>query len=409
MLNGRRIVLGICGSVACYKAADIASKLIQAGALVDAILTPAAANFITPLAIRSLTRRPVVADMFDPESELAEEHVELARRADAVLIAPTSATMIARLAHGLADEMVSLTVLATAAPVLLAPAMDAQMWANPATQTNVALLESRGVSFVGPAEGRLASGRMGQGRLESTENILGALRQVLGRDGDLARRRVVVSAGGTQEPIDPVRYVGNHSSGKMGYAIAEAARDRGAEVTLISTPTALALPYGVRLAPVRTAGEMCEAVLRACSGADALIMAAAVADFRPADVADQKIKKGSTGLTLELERTEDILEAVNRAQLDLIRVGFAAESEDLIVHAQEKIERKGLDLIVANDITAADAGFGTDTNRVVLLDPEGGADALPLLSKYDVAQRLLDRVVDLLRRGRASGSRIATP
>ena len=409
MLKDRRIVLGISGSVACYKAADIASKLTQAGALVDAILTPAATRFITPLAIRSLTRRPVVSDMFDPESELAEEHVELARRANAMLIAPASAHMIARLAHGLAGEMVSLTALATAAPVLIAPAMDAQMWSNAATQANVALLRQRGVGFVGPAEGRLASGRLGQGRLESAENILGALRQVLGRDGDLAGRRLVVSAGGTQEPIDPVRYVGNHSSGKMGYAIAEAARDRGAAVTLIATPAALALPYGIRLVPVKTAREMCDAVLRECSGADAIIMAAAVADFRPVDVAEQKIKKGPAGLTLELERTEDILEAVSRARFDLVRVGFAAESEDLIAHAAEKLERKGLDLIAANDITAADAGFGTDTNRVVLLDAEGGADALPLLSKYDVGHRLLDRVSDLLAQGRRRRPRPVAP
>jgi phosphopantothenoylcysteine decarboxylase/phosphopantothenate--cysteine ligase len=409
MLDGERIVLGVCGSVACYKAGDLASKLTQAGALVDAILTPAAARFITPLAIRSLTRRPVVVDMFDPASELAEEHVELARRADAVLIAPASANMLARLAHGLADEMLSLTVLATAAPVLLAPAMDAQMWANPATQANVARLRERGLAFVGPAEGRLASGRMGQGRLESTENILGALRQLLGRTGDLSGRRVVVSAGGTQEPIDPVRYVGNHSSGKMGYALAEAARDRGAEVTLIATPTALAQPYGVRLLLVRTASEMAAAVLRECRGADALVMAAAVADFRPAEVANQKIKKGATGLTLELERTEDILEAVDRAGLELVRVGFAAESEELLAHAEEKLARKGLDLIVANDITATDAGFGTDTNRVVLLDPQGGAEALPLLSKYDVAQRIWERVVALLAHGRRSRLRTAAP
>ncbi|MGI8554530.1 MAG: bifunctional phosphopantothenoylcysteine decarboxylase/phosphopantothenate--cysteine ligase CoaBC [Dehalococcoidia bacterium] len=396
MLKDRRIVLGISGSIACYKAADIASKLTQAGAVVDALLSPSATRFITPLAIRSITRRPVFVDMFDPESELAEEHVELARSADAVLVAPASANTIARIAHGLADEMISLTVLATAAPVLVAPAMDAQMWSNGATRANVDLLRARGIAFVGPAQGRLASGRTGEGRLESTENILGALSQLLGRGGDLAGRRLLVSAGGTQEPIDPVRYIGNHSSGKMGYAIAEAARDRGADVALISTPTSLGAPYGVRLIAVDTAAEMCRAVLDEAARADVLVMAAAVADFRPTARAEQKIKKGDSGITLELTRTEDILQEVQRAGLPLVRVGFAAESEDLLEHAGDKLRRKGLHLIAANDITATDAGFGTDTNRVVLLDAQGGIEHLPLLPKSDVAMCLLDRVAALL-------------
>ena len=396
MLAGRVIVLGITGSVASYKAAEIASQLTQSGAQVDAILTAAATRFITPLAIRSLTRRNVYVDMFDPESELAEQHVELARRADAVVIAPATATTIARIAHGMADDLLSLTVLATNAPVLIAPAMDAQMWANAATRANVSAMRDRGVAFAGPATGRLASGRFGEGRLESPEHIVGALRQLLGNAGDLKGCRFVVTAGGTQEPIDPVRYIGNHSSGKMGFAIAEAARDRGASVTLVSGPSALAVPYGIRLVPVQTASTMCTAVLDACADADVLVMAAAVADFQPEAVAAQKIKKGGGAPVLALTPTPDILEAVAQAGLALIRVGFAAESEDLVSNATEKLRRKQLDLIVANDITASDSGFNADTNRVQLLDLAGNVETLPLLPKYEVAGRLLDRIASIV-------------
>ena len=254
-LADRRVVLGICGSIACYKAADIASKLTQAGATVDAVMTPAAARFITPLAIRSLTGRPVYVDMFDPETDVAEAHIALARRADAVLVAPASATTLARIAYGLAEDMVSLTVLATRAPVLFAPAMDNQMWSNAATAANVETLRTRGIAFVGPGTGRLASGHSGAGRLEETPVVLGALRALLGREGDLAGRRVVVTAGGTQEPLDPVRFISNHSSGKMGYALAEAARDRGATVTLIATPGTAALIASLGL-PVRQVGKL---------------------------------------------------------------------------------------------------------------------------------------------------------
>jgi phosphopantothenoylcysteine decarboxylase/phosphopantothenate--cysteine ligase len=402
-LAGKTVVLGICGSVACYKAADVASKLVQAGVTVDACMTPAATKFMTPLAIRSLTGRPVYVDMFDPEAETAEAHVALARRADAVLVAPATATTIARIARGMAEDMVSLTVLATRAPVLLAPAMDNQMWANPATETNVALLRERGIDFVGPAVGRLASGHSGPGRLETTERILGALRQLLGRNGDLAGRHIVVTAGGTQEPIDPVRYISNHSSGKMGFALAEAARDRGAHVTLISTSSTAALetPYGVERHTVTRTVDMRDAVLAVCAKADTLIMAAAPADFTPAAAAEHKIKKDGSGrLALELEETPDILKSVHEAGLPVIRVGFAAESRNLIAYAREKVARKGLHLIAANDITAAGAGFGTDTNLVTLLDEQGRAEQLPLLPKYDVSMRILDRVAALLAGGR---------
>ena len=394
MLRDRFIALAVTGSIAAFKAADVASKLTQAGALVDVLMTQSATRFITPLTLRSLTGRPVFLDMFDVSTELAEEHVEIARRADAVMVAPASATTIAKLAQGLADDVVSLTVLATQAPVLVAPAMDNQMYENAATRANLETLRQRGYTIVGPAEGRLASGRTGLGRLVETETLLGALKQALGRGGDLAGRPVVVSAGGTREPLDPVRFISNYSSGKMGYALAEAARDRGAQVTLVTTPTALACPYGVRVVPVETVAEMREAVLAACRGADVLIMAAAVSDYRPVERASGKIKKGPARVALELEKTPDFLLEVEGPML---KVGFAAETDDLLANARAKLLAKGLDLIAANDVTAPGSGFAVDTNQVTLIDPSGAAEALPLLPKYEVAHRLLDRVVALLR------------
>lgn len=395
MLDGRRIVLGVCGSIASYKGADIASKLTQAGADVDVILTRAAQQFVTPLTFRGLTRRIVFTDMFEPASSMAEEHVELARAADAVVIAPASATTIARIAHGLADDMLSLTILATTAPVIVAPAMDAQMWENAATRANVETLRDRGVVFVGPEEGRLASGRMGYGRLVDTETLLGAVRQALGQRGDLAGRHVVVSAGGTHEPIDPVRYVGNRSSGKMGFAIAEAARDRGADVTLVTGPVALPTPYGVRRINVTTTAQMAASLRQATAECDALIMAAAPADFRPANPTDQKIKRTAEGIAVDLVPNEDIIAGL---QGGFIKVGFAAETQDVLTNAESKIAKKGLDFIAANDVTAAGSGFATDTNHITLIDASGERESLPLLSKYDAGNRILDRVVALLSR-----------
>jgi phosphopantothenoylcysteine decarboxylase / phosphopantothenate---cysteine ligase len=392
-LQGKSVVLGVTGSIAAFKAVDLASKLAQAGARVGVVLTPAAAEFVTPLSFRGVTQGTVIVDMW----AAAEEHIELARRADVMVVAPATATSIARLVQGLAEDMVSLTVLATRAPVLVCPAMDNQMFEHPATQANLETLRSRGVTIVGPQEGRLATGRVGLGRLSETETILGAIRYVLGREGDLAGRKVVVTAGGTREPIDPVRYVGNYSSGKMGYAVAEAARDRGAEVVLVSAPTPLPAPFGVKPVAVGRAAEMRDAVLGECRGAQVLVMAAAVADYQPTAVAAQKIKRRAPTLTLELERTPDILAEVGEG---FLKVGFAAESEDLLANARRKLEAKGLDLIVANDITAAGSGFGSDTNRVVILDRGGGEERLPLLSKYEVAQRLWDRIVPLLPRRR---------
>jgi phosphopantothenoylcysteine decarboxylase/phosphopantothenate--cysteine ligase len=391
-LTDRNVVLGVSGSIAAYKAADLASKLTQAGVRLDVVLTPAAAKFVTPLTFQGLSGRPAYVDMFDTSSGASELHVELARRADALVVAPASATTIARLALGLAEDMVSLTALATRAPILVCPAMDPHMFEHEATQGHLETLRRRGAHVVGPEVGRVASGHSGAGRMSEVETIVGALRYVLGKGGDLAGKKIVVSAGGTREPIDPVRYVGNYSSGKMGYALAEAARDRGAETVLVSA-AGLPDPYAVRVVAVRQAAEMRDAVVAECAEADALIMAAAVADYQPAEPIGQKIKRRGEGLSLSLVKTPDVLAEARRE--GLVRVGFAAESEELTANARRKLEEKGVDLIVANDVTAAGAGFGTDTNKVVLISAQG-EEELPLMSKYEVAGRVLDRVAALL-------------
>ncbi|MCH9037748.1 MAG: bifunctional phosphopantothenoylcysteine decarboxylase/phosphopantothenate--cysteine ligase CoaBC [Chloroflexi bacterium] len=394
-LEKKHIVLGVTGSIACYKSVDLASKLTQNGALVDVLMTPGAVKFVSPLTFSSITHRPVIADIFSPESELGINHVAVAERASVVIVAPATANTIAKLAHGLADDPITTTILATQAPVIVAPAMDAHMYENAATQENVAALQSRGYVFVGPATGRLASGLIGLGRMLETPDLLGCIKMVLSRGGDLSGRKIVVSAGGTQEPIDPVRVLTNHSTGKMGYAVAEAARDRGAEVSLVTTPTALEDPFGVNVINVRTALEMRSVLLHQCSGADALIMAAAVADWRPAKAADHKLKKGEAETwSIELVKNPDILSEI--VGEGLVKVGFAAESEDLLANARAKLLSKGLHLIAANDITAPDSGFGTDTNRVTLLDREGRATELPLLTKYEVGHEILDRVAKVL-------------
>jgi phosphopantothenoylcysteine decarboxylase/phosphopantothenate--cysteine ligase len=392
-LSERKVVLGVSGSIAAYKAADLASKLTQAGVSLDVVLTPAAAKFVAPLTFQGVSGRPAYVDMFDTKAGASELHIELARRADALVVAPASATTIARLALGLAEDMVSLTALATRAPIMVCPAMDPQMFEHEATQGHLETLRRRGVHVVGPEVGRTASGHSGAGRLSEVETIVGALRYLLGKGGDLAGKKIVVSAGGTKEPIDPVRYVGNYSSGKMGYALAEAARDRGAEAVLVST-AGLPEPYAVRVVTVSQAVEMRDAVVAECTDADALIMAAAVADYRPAEPIGQKIKRHDEGLSLSLVKTPDVLAEAGRRE-GLVKVGFAAESEELMTNARRKLREKGVDLIVANDVTAQGAGFGSDTNKVVLISPEG-EEELPLMSKYEVAVRVLDRVAALL-------------
>ena len=395
-LDDKSVVLGISGSIASYKAVDLASKLVQMNASVDVVMTPAAREFVTPLTFAAITHRPVVTSMFEPQSELSINHVALAERADIVAIVPATANTMARIAHGMADDPISATVLATRAPVMVAPAMDANMYDSPATQANVSTLIERGIHVAGPAEGRLASGLVGKGRLLETADLLGHIRVLLGRDGDLAGRKVVVTAGGTQEAIDPVRIITNHSSGKMGYAIAEAARDRGARPVLITAPSALADAVGVRTVQVDSALSMRDALNHECLDADAVIMAAAVADWRVAEVADQKVKKSDSDTwTIDLVKNPDLIAGISGEKI--VKVGFAAETESLVENAKSKLVSKDLDLIVANDVTASDAGFASDDNRVIILDRQGGIDRLPLMSKYDVGVEVLNRVLPLFR------------
>ena len=393
-LANKHVVLGVTGSIACYKALDLASKLVQAGALVDIIMSYGATQFVTPLAFRSITHRTVVIDSFDPESEYSVEHVALAQQADVIVVAPATVHCIAKLALGLADDPLTTTIVAAKCPLVVAPAMDGNMYDHPATQSNIATLKKRGVVIAGPGTGRLASGLSGVGRLLETPELLGYISYTIGKDGDLAGRTVVVSAGGTMEPIDPVRVITNHSSGKMGYALAEAARDRGADVVLVTAPTSLPDPALVNVVQIRTAEQMGEAIQRHLDKADALVMAAAVADYRPATAADQKIKKAEDEMNISLAKTTDILKS---AEGNYVRVGFAAESQNLVENAKAKVASKKLDLIVANDITAEGSGFGSETNQVTFIDRYMQVEELPLLTKYDVSNRILDRVRDLIR------------
>jgi phosphopantothenoylcysteine decarboxylase/phosphopantothenate--cysteine ligase len=373
---------------------DLASKLMQAGALVNTIMSYGATQFVTPLAFRSITHRAVVTDSFDPDSEYSVEHVALAQQADVIVVAPATVHCIAKLALGLADDPLTTTIVAAKCPLVVAPAMDGNMYDHPATQANLATLQERGVVIAGPGTGRLASGLTGMGRLLETPELLGHISYAMGKNGDLAGKTVVVSAGGTMEPIDPVRVITNHSSGKMGYALAEAARDRGADVVLVTAPTSLPEPALMKVVQVRTAEQMGEAIQSHLKKADALIMAAAVADYRPTEAADQKIKKADDDLSISLAKTTDILKS---AKGDFVRVGFAAESQNLVENAKAKVGSKQLDLIVANDITAEGSGFGSDTNKVTLIDRDLAVEELPLLGKYDVSNRILDRVKRLFR------------
>ncbi len=411
MLLGKRIVVGVSGGIAAYKAADLVSKLQQAGALVDIVLTEHAEQFVTPLTFSALGHRPVYSDLWEPTGEAAARHIELGTSADLLLIAPATANTIARLAHGLADDMLTTLALACPAPLLLVPAMESHMYAHGATQANLRLLAERGAAVLPPEVGHLASGAVGIGRFPETATILAHARRLLGRHGDLAGRRVVVTAGGTREPLDPVRYLGNRSSGLMGFALAEEARDRGAEVTLIAGAVGVPLPVGMTIRHVSTAQEMRDAVLAEVVEAEVLVMAAAVADYRVEQPAAQKIKKGSAAengdgsLTLRLVRTPDILAEL--AELPearhLIRIGFAAETTDLRDNAAHKLAAKHLDLLVANDVAKAGSGFGSPTNEVTIFHAGGSGpsagrvEPLALLPKEDVAREIWNRVIPLLR------------
>ena len=394
-LAGRTIVLGVSGSIAAYKSVEVTSRLVQAGATVEVVMTAAATKFVGPLTYRGITGNEPFVDLWATAGPHAEPHVALGRSADLYLIVPASASTIARIAHGIADDFVSLTALAMRGPTLIAPAMDAQMWANAATQQNAATLRSRGVEFLGPVEGRLASGEVGAGRLLEPAAIVAHVKARIGRaHGDLAGVRIAVTAGGTREPADPVRFIGNRSTGKMGHAVAEAARDRGADVVLI-TSAELAPPEATEVVHVETAQEMLVALQLHVPGCAALIMAAAVADYRPSERLERKQKRGGREhWSLELERNPDLIASIEGE--GLVKVAFAAETDDVLENAARKLEAKGAQLIIANDVSAPDAGFAVDTNRIVILDREGGREALPLLSKYDCSQHILDRVAALL-------------
>ena len=403
LLQDKRIILGLCGSIAVYKAVDLASKLTQAGALVDVIMTEAAQRFVSPLTFQAISGRPVYTDMWRADSRggLPSHiaHIGLAEEADLLMIAPATANTLAKLAAGFADDLLSVTALAATCPLLVAPAMDGGMFEHPATQANLEALRRRGAHIIEPESGRLASGLVGSGRLPETPMLAGHIRRVLGLDGELSGHKLVVTAGGTREALDPVRYISNRSSGKQGFAIAQAAIDAGADVTLI-TSADLPPPVGASLAPVESAESMRAAVLEHVAEASALIMTAAVADYRPRDVSAQKIKKSGSALNLPLERTADILLAV-KAQREktgypMIVVGFAAESENLMANASGKLQSKGVDLLVANDISASDAGFAVDSNRVVVLDMDGGAHKIDLSSKAAVGAYIIERVGGLL-------------
>ena len=400
ILSGKRITLGVTGSIAAYKAVDLASKLTQAGAQVDVILTSSAEKFITPLTFQSVSGRRAYTDKDLWGNEAHVLHVGLGHETDLLIIAPCTANTIAKLAHGQADTLLTVTALASTAPLMIAPAMDGGMYDHPATQENLDTIRKRGAYIIEPAEGHLASGLIGVGRLPETQELLGHIRILLGQGGLLAGKKVLVTAGGTQEPLDPVRVLTNRSSGKQGYAIAQAALDAGAQVTLISTPTALTSPVGAQVIKVETAKQMLDAVLKEFPEHDALIMAAAVADFMPKDIAENKIKKDGSIPQIKLEETDDILKAVaglrSGAKRKQIVAGFAAESQDLLKNASNKLQSKKLDLIAANDISANDAGFSVETNRITLLFADGRTESLPLISKTEAAEIIIERIAALL-------------
>ena len=408
LLEGKHIILGVTGSIAAYKSVDLASKLTQAGALVDVVMTDAAQKFVTPLTFESVTGRPVFTRIWDSQgysgmpSHIA--HVGLGEGADLFIIAPATAHTLAKMAAGMANDLLTLTTLAAECPIMVAPAMDGQMYHHPATQANLITLQQRGVVVIEPDEGRFASGMVGKGRLANTTTLMGHIRRVLGRNGRLSNARIVISAGGTREPLDPVRFVSNRSTGKQGHALAQAAIDVGANVVLI-TSSELPVPVGVQKVAVKTAQQMHDAVMENLDNADVLIMAAAVADFRPETVAEQKIKKAASpddGIALKLVRNPDILVEVKarreETNVPRIVVGFAAESENLVENAKGKLRNKGLDMVIANDVTETDSGFGADYNRVIIFDGGGGQQSVELATKARVAEIIMKRIGRILSR-----------
>lgn len=390
-LAGRTIVVGMSGGIACYKACDVVRLLARAGATVRVVMTANAREFVTPLTVQTLSGHPVATETFDLTQESEIGHITLADTADVVLVAPATANVLAKMAHGIADDLLGTVLLATRAPVLVAPAMNVNMWQHPATVANVRTLTSRGVQVIGPATGSLACGWEGAGRLSDPADIVAEVERRLAPQ-DLRGEHVLVSAGPTREAVDPVRYLSNHSSGKMGYAIARAAHRRGATVTLVTGPTSLPPPAGVNVLPVTTAEEMASALSAAFAQATVLVMAAAVADYRIRRPAAQKVKKGPRTMALDLERNPDIITGLAARKGRRIVVGFAAETQGMADEARRKLRAKRLDLIVGNDVTAPGAGFGSDTNVVHLIAADGEETVLPVLPKDEVADRILDWV-----------------
>lgn len=397
-LAGKRIVLGVSGGIAAYKAAALTSKLTQAGSIVHVILTENAQKFVQPVTFQALSHQPVHTDTFNEPDPHVISHIDLADKADLVLVAPATANIIGKIANGIADDMLTTTLLATKAPVMVAPAMNVNMYGHPAVQANMEKLVQYGYRFVEPGVGLLACGWIGKGRLAEPEEIVEAVAAFFAehnqpRPQDLQDKLVLVTAGPTREKIDPVRYITNHASGKMGYAIAEAARDRGARVVLVSGPTALPKPTGVQFVAVESVQEMFDAVMEYLPESDIVIKSAAVSDYRPKTVQEHKMKKGDGPLVLELDKAPDILRTVGERKTKQFVVGFAAETQDVIKYAQDKLEKKNLDMIVANNVLAEGAGMGSDTNIVTLLTRAGEIVELDKLSKRDVADKLLDAVV----------------
>jgi phosphopantothenoylcysteine decarboxylase/phosphopantothenate--cysteine ligase len=399
-LTGKRLVLGVTGSIAAYKAVSLLRLLVREGAAVSVVMTASAARFVTPLTFEVLSGRPVNQDLFEAHQEM--RHLALPQEADAVLIAPATANMIAKAALGLADDLLSTLLLTSKRPLILAPAMDGDMWNHAAVTNHAETLRQRGAVIIGPDEGPLASGRIGSGRMADEREILSAVQSVLCGSRDLVGRRLLISAGPTQEPIDPVRFISNRSSGKMGYALAAAASERGAQVVLVSGPTDLIAPAHIDLIRVTTAEEMSKALLSRLAWADTVVMAAAVADFRAKSPALRKLKKKDrVWSTLDLEPTEDILRELAARRTCQVLVGFAAETDDLLAHAREKLHAKGIDLIVANDVTVEGSGFGADSNQAVVIDRTGRVTEWPLMPKRLLADRVLD-AVEQFRRGTSS-------
>jgi phosphopantothenoylcysteine decarboxylase/phosphopantothenate--cysteine ligase len=396
MLQGKTIVLGVCGGIAAYKAAALTSKLAQAGAKVRVIMTQSAAKFVAPLTFQTLSRHHVFVDTFDEKDPSVVSHIDLADSADLFVIAPATANVIAKLALGMGDDMLTTTLLATMAPILIAPAMNVHMYGNPAVQQNMQTLRSRGIRFIEPGEGQLACGYVGKGRLAEPEEIVEEIKQYFTQSEEWKGRRVLVTAGATLERIDPVRYITNDSSGKMGYAIAEEALRLGAKVTLVSGPTSIPAPEGVEMVSILSTQDMLEAVMSRLDCSDVIFKAAAVADYRPVAQASQKIKKNADTFTLELVKNPDILGEIGVRKTVQFVVGFAAETDRLDEYAMDKLKRKNCDLLVANDVSQEGAGFGTDTNIVRVFGPNGLIEALPIQSKKEVARRLLKLVAERL-------------